>query len=79
VFESLDRQVNVLLHDCANAMWNFKRPKGLPLFVLVTFLYQKISITLQRMQASSNLSQAVTIGLATSQLLPLQDAPHHHM
>jgi hypothetical protein len=53
VFGCLDKQVDVFLHDCANAMWNFKRLKGLPLYVFVTFLYQKNSITLQRMQASS--------------------------
>jgi hypothetical protein len=66
VFGCLDKQANAFLHDCANAMWNFKGPKGLSLFVLVTFLCKKISITLQRMQATSILSWAVTVGLATS-------------
>jgi hypothetical protein len=63
----------VFLHDYANAMWNFKRPKCLPLFVLVIFLHKKISITLQRMQASSILNQAIVIGLTISQLPPLQN------
>ncbi len=40
VFGCLDKQTNVLLHDCANAVWNFKGLEGLPLFVLVTFFRQ---------------------------------------
>jgi hypothetical protein len=63
----------MFLHNCANAIWNLKRPKGLPLFILVTFLWQKISITLQRLQASSILNRVVVVGLTTSQLPPLQD------
>jgi hypothetical protein len=35
-------------------------------FALVIFFFQKISIALQRMQASSILSQAVIVGSATS-------------
>jgi len=54
-------------------MWNFKGLEGLPLFVLVTFLHQKITITLQRMQGSSILSWMIAIGLATSSLPPLQN------
>jgi hypothetical protein len=46
----------MFLHDCANAIWSLKGPEGLHLFVLVTFLCKKISITLQRMQMSSILS-----------------------
>jgi hypothetical protein len=56
VFGCLNKQANVFLHGCANAMWDFKRPKGPPLFVLVTFFHKKISITLQRIQASFILS-----------------------
>jgi hypothetical protein len=41
VFGILDKQADVFLHDCANAMWNFKWPEGPPLFVLVMFLCQK--------------------------------------
>jgi hypothetical protein len=37
---------------------------------LVTFLRKKISITFQRMQTSSFLSQAIAIGLTTFQLPP---------
>jgi hypothetical protein len=41
VFGSLNKQVDVLLHNYANAMWNFKRLEGFPLFVLVIFIYKK--------------------------------------
>jgi len=79
VFGCLDKQVDVFLHDCANAMWNFKGLKGPLIYVLVTFLCQKISITLQRMQTSSILSRVIAIGVTTSQHPPLQNAfPHHH-
>jgi hypothetical protein len=57
VFECLHKQVNVFLHNCANAIWSLKGPKGPPLFALIIF-FEKISITLQRMQTSSILSQA---------------------
>jgi hypothetical protein len=63
MFGCLDKQPDVFLHDCANAMWNFKGLEGLPLYVLVMFLCQKISITSQKMQTSSILSGAVGIGL----------------
>jgi hypothetical protein len=66
VFGCLNKQADVFLHDCVNAMWNFKGPKSPSLFVLVTFLHQKISITLKRMQASSILSWVIVVGLATS-------------
>jgi hypothetical protein len=65
----------MLLHDCANAMWNFKRPKGFSSFCLDYFFTQKFSITLQKMQASSILSQAVAVSLTTYQFPPFQDAP----
>jgi hypothetical protein len=65
----------VFLHDCANAMWNFKGPEGLPIFVLVIFLRKKFSSTLQKMQTSSILNQAIAVGLGTSWLPPLQYAP----
>jgi hypothetical protein len=38
VFRCLDKQTHVFLHNCANAMWNFKRPMGPPLSILVIFL-----------------------------------------
>jgi len=56
----------MFLHNCANAIWSLKRPKDLPFSVLVIFLQQNISISLQRLQASSILNRAVVIGLATS-------------
>jgi hypothetical protein len=73
VFGCLHKHVDVFLHECANAIWSLKGPKGLPLFVLVTFFYQRISIMLQRVQASSILSRTIVVDLITSQLPPLQD------
>ncbi len=61
IFECLHKQTNMFLHSCANAIWNLKRLKNLPLFILVTFLRQKISITLQRLQTSSILNQVVVV------------------
>jgi hypothetical protein len=75
VFRCLDKQIDVFLHDCANVMSNFKGTKSLSPFFFVIFRCKKISITLQRMQASSILSWVVTVGLVTSQLPPLQYAP----
>jgi hypothetical protein len=45
VFGCLHKQVDVFLHDCANAIWSFKGPKGPP-FVLITFLHRIILVTL---------------------------------
>ncbi len=73
VFGCLHKQADMFLHNCANAIWSLKRLEGLPLPVLVTFLQQKNSITLQRLQASSILSQAIVVGLPISQLPPLQN------
>jgi hypothetical protein len=53
MFGCLNKQADVFLHDCLNAMWNFKRLEGLYLSVWVTFCCQKISITLQRMLDAS--------------------------
>jgi hypothetical protein len=61
----------VFLHDCANAIWSLKRWEGLHLSILVTFLRQNFLIILQRMQTSSILSRAVTVGLVNSWLPPL--------
>jgi hypothetical protein len=55
VFGCLHKQIDVLLHNCANAIWRLKGFEGLHIYVLVTFLHQKISITLQRMQGESTL------------------------
>ncbi len=75
VFGSLHKHANMFLHDCVHVIWSLKELKSLHLFVLVTFLYKKVSITLQRMQASSILSWAIVIGLTTFQLPLLQDTP----
>jgi hypothetical protein len=45
------------------------------LSILITFLHQKLSITLQRIQVSSILSQVIVIGLIISWLLPPQNTP----
>jgi hypothetical protein len=75
IFDCLHKHVDVFLHDCANAIWNLKRPKGPHLSTLVIFFHQKVSTTLQKMQASSILNQVVVIGLAMSRLSPLQNTP----
>ncbi len=73
VFGCLYNHVDVFLHNCANAIWILKGLKALPsFFVLVTFFWQKLSITLQRLQTSSILSWVVAIGLTTFQLSLLQ-------
>jgi len=46
IFGCLHKQIDVFLHDCVNAICSLKKSKSLPLFVLVTFLQLKISITL---------------------------------
>jgi hypothetical protein len=51
--------------------------KSPPLSILITSLYPKNSITLQRMQIFSILNQAVVVGQATSQLPPLQKYLSH--
>ncbi len=73
VIGCLHKQVDVFLHNCANAIWSLKGLESFILLILVTFLQQKISITLQRLQASSILNRAVVVGLLISQLPPLQD------
>ncbi len=40
IFGHLHKQVDVFLHDCANAIWSLKGLEGLHLFILVTFLCQ---------------------------------------
>jgi hypothetical protein len=60
----LTPHVDVFLHDCANAIWSLKGLKDLHIFTLITFLHQKVSITLQRMQASSILNKVIATCLA---------------
>ncbi len=42
VFSCLHKHADVLLHNCANAIWSLKRSKVPHLFILVTFFCQKI-------------------------------------
>ncbi len=70
VFGCLDKQRNVFLHNCANAMWNFKRWKDPPIFFLVIIFHKKISITLEWVQTSSILNQVVAVGLVISWFPP---------
>jgi len=44
----LHKHVNVFLHNGVNTIWNLERLEGLHLSILIIFLHQKISITLQR-------------------------------
>jgi hypothetical protein len=46
IFGCLCKQAYVFLHDCANAIWSLKNPKAFHLSIFITFLHQKISITL---------------------------------
>jgi len=75
VFACWNKQADVFLDDCANAMWNFKRSKDLFSFVLVTFFHQNFSITSQRIQTSSILSRVVAISLIISQFSPFWNTP----
>jgi hypothetical protein len=76
VFDYLHKHVDMFLLDYANAIWSLKGSDGFHLSTLITFLCQKVSITLQRMQASCILSQVIiVVDLTTSQLPPLQDTP----
>jgi len=42
VFGYLHKHADMFLHDCANAIWNLKRPKGFHFFTFIIFLCQKI-------------------------------------
>ncbi len=66
VFGCLHKHAYVFLHNYANAIWSLKRQEGLHLSTLVTFLYQKVSITLQRTQLSSILNRTINVGLIIS-------------
>jgi len=57
-----------------NVTWSTKWLEGYPL-LLWLFFCQIISITLQKIQTSSILTQEITIGLATFELPPFQDPP----
>jgi hypothetical protein len=66
IFGCLHKQAYAFLHHWAIAIWSLKGLENPPLFVLVTFLCQRISIILQRIQTSCILSQVMTLGLITS-------------
>ncbi len=78
VFGCLHKHVDVFLHNCANVIWSLKGLESFHLFIRVTFFHQKISITLQKMQAFSILSWEVAIGLTTSWLPPLPSRHTFH-
>ncbi len=75
VFGCLHKHVDMFLHIWAHAILNLKGTQGFHLSTLITFLRQKVSIILQRMEMSFILSRAIAIGLTTSWLSPLQDTP----
>jgi len=66
VFGCLYKHADVFLHDYANTIWSPKGIESLHLSTLVTFLCQIFLIIIQRIQASSILSQVVAIGLTIS-------------
>jgi hypothetical protein len=66
IFDYVHKHADVFLHDYVNVIWSLKRSKGPHLSTLVTFVHQKILITLQKMQASFVLSWAIVISLTTS-------------
>jgi len=69
LFVCFYKQVDVFLHNCANAIWSLKGLDGPYFFYLSYFsLTKKIS---QKLQASSIFSRAITVSLATSELPPL--------
>jgi len=46
IFDYLHEQVNVFVHDHANVLWSLKVQEGLPLSILVTYFFQRVSTTL---------------------------------
>jgi hypothetical protein len=66
VLDYLHKHVNVFLNNFANAIWSLKGLESLHLSILVIFLSQKTSSTLQRMQASSIYSHVIAIKLVIS-------------
>jgi hypothetical protein len=72
VFGYLHKQADVF-YTIMPTHLELEMPEGLHLSVLVTFLHQKVSVELQRMQTSSILSWMIAIGLIISHLPPLHD------
>jgi len=46
VFGCLHKHADVLLHNCDNAIWSLEGPKAFHFSTFITFLHQKILITL---------------------------------
>jgi hypothetical protein len=78
VFGCLYKHANMFLHHCANAIWSLKGLEGLHLLTLVTFICQKVSITLQKMQTSSILSRAIAGSLTTFRFSTFSKHTSHH-
>jgi hypothetical protein len=66
----------ICYHECANVTWSMKGPKGPPLSMLVTFLWQRLFSTLKKLQASSILNQTTMVSLINSQLPPWGHTSH---
>ncbi len=71
VFGCLHQQVDDFLHGCANMVWLRNDAKGPLLVVLCAFYRQRVSITLQRAQATSYLKDVVVVGEGSSKLITL--------
>ncbi len=79
VFLCLNKQLDVFLHDCANAMWNFKRPKR-PYFFCLGYFYTSKNLnyitkdaTILHFKLSGN-NRFNYFPTST----PLRHTPHHH-
>ncbi len=72
MFTQISWYVFIQLCQCHLELEKVKRPF---IFLFWLFFYQKISITLQRMQAFSILSWVIVIDLSTSWLPPLGNKP----
>jgi hypothetical protein len=66
IFGCLHKHADVFWHNCANVIWSLRGLEGFHLSTLVTFLCQKDSITLQRMQMFSILNRMIAVGLVIS-------------
>jgi hypothetical protein len=76
VFGCLHKHVDMFLHDCANAIWSLKEPKGPQPFYLDHFFFVKIFWSHYKgCKHPPSLNWAIAVSLATSWLPPLQDTP----
>ncbi len=69
LFGCLYKQVDVFLHNFANAIWNLKGLDG-PFFFFYLSYFSLTKKFIQKLQASSIFSRVITVSLATSQLPP---------